>query len=79
MNILDTLIGKKITVKTDVGTEDTLEIKEVKKNHHSEDLEPATAKNDWWPPSRQWDTYTVHFTNGYSKTYPALESITIIP
>lgn len=78
MNILDTLIGKKITVKTDVGAEATLEIKEVKKNNHSEELGPSTPENDWWPPTREWSTYTVFFTNGFSKTYSALESITIL-
>ncbi len=77
MKILDLLKGKKIMVKTDVGAIVELEIKEVKENKHSEDLEPATAKNDWWPASRDWITYTVVFTNGYHKSYSSLEEIEV--
>ncbi len=65
-------------VQTDVGVEVELEIKKVKENHHSQDLGPSTAANDWWPASRDWKTYTVTFTNGYSKTYSSLHEIKII-
>lgn len=78
MNILDAVIGKKIKVKTDVGTEAILEIKEIKLNHHSQDIGPSTSENDWWPPAREWDTFTVHFTNGHKKEYDSLKSIDIL-
>ena len=77
MNILDLLKGKKIIVSTEVGVDVELEIKEVKKNHHSEDLAPATRENDWWPPSRDWTTYTVYFTNGHSKNFSSFTEILI--
>lgn len=78
MNVLDLLKGKKILVKTDVGVEVELEIKEVKEQKHSEDLEPATRENDWWPASRDWITYEVTFINGYSKEYHSIEEIKIL-
>lgn len=67
MTILDLLKGKKMIVETDVKTFSELEIKEVIENHHSEDLEPSTKENDWWPKTKEWETYTVKFTNGASK------------
>lgn len=78
MNILDLLKGKKIVVKTDVGVNVELQIEKVEKKHHSQELEPATASNDWWPASREWDTYNVFFTNGYKKTYSSIEEIQIV-
>ena len=78
MNVLDLLKGKRMSIKTDVGTFAELEIKEVKQNHHSQDLAPATAANDWWPPSRDWATFTVYFTNGYSKVYSSISEIQVM-
>ena len=77
MNVLDLLKGKRIMVTTDVGVVVELEIKEVVQNNHSEDLEPSTRENDWWPKSRDWTTYTVHFTNGYKKHYDSLNDIKV--
>ena len=75
MNLLDLLKGKKIKVKTDVGVEVELTIKEVKQNNRSEELEPSTAANDWWPATRDWTTYTVYFTNEHSKEYLSINEI----
>lgn len=77
MDVLDLLKGKKILVKTDVGVEVELEIKEVKEQNHSQALEPATRENDWWPASRDWTTYKVTFTNGHSKEYSSIKEIKI--
>ena len=77
MNLLKLLEGKKTVVLTDVGVSVELEIKKVEQNNHSENLAPATRENDWWPPTRDWTTYTVHFTNGYSKTYSSLDEIDV--
>lgn len=77
MKILDLLKGRKMKVETDMGVEVELIIKEVKEEHHSEDLEPATRANDWWPASRDWTTFVVYFTNGRSKTYSSLSEIKI--
>ena len=41
-----------------------LEIKEVKEEHHSQEIGESNAANDWWPETRDWTTYTVYFTNG---------------
>lgn len=78
MNVLDLLKGKKMSYMTDAKVEVELTIKEVKENHESRDLEPATAANDWWPASEDWTTYTVYFTNGFQKTFRSLEEIKII-
>lgn len=75
MNIYDLLKGKKVMVETDMKTMVELEIKEVTENRHSQDLEPATSANDWWPKSRDWTTYTVKFTNGAVKEYQSLEEL----
>lgn len=78
MNALELLEGKKIKVKTDVGVEVELTIKKVEQNNHSVNLEPPTQKNDWWPMSRDWTTYTVFFTNGHNKKYDSLTEINVI-
>lgn len=78
MTALELMAGRKIIVETEVGAYVELTIKEVKREHHSEDLEPSTQANDWWPASREWDTYVVYFTNGHHKIYDNLESINVI-
>lgn len=78
MNVLELLKGKKMLVMTEAKVEVELEIKEVKQENHSEDLEEATPANDWWPKSRDWTTYRVYFTNGYSKEYRSIEEIKIL-
>ena len=65
-------------VETDMKVSVELEIKEVVENHHSRDLEPATQKNDWWPASEDWKTYTVFFTNGAQKNFTSLDSIKVV-
>lgn len=77
MNVLDLLKGKKMDVLTDMGVIVTLEIKEVKQNNHSRELEESCAANDWWPMTRKWVTYTVYFTNGRNKDYNSLDEIQI--
>jgi len=49
------LIGKKLKHKNQYGRIVTLEIEDVKTTHHSVDLEPATAANDWWPQHKRLD------------------------
>lgn len=75
MTPLDLLKGKKMMVMTDMNVEVELTIKEIKENKHSENLEPSTRENDWWPASRDWSDYTVSFTNGAKKTFSSLDSI----
>jgi len=75
MNVLELMIGKKMLVKTNVGIEVELEIKRVEEKSNSQDLEPATRENDWWPASRDWTTYIVYFTNGYRQEYSSLSQI----
>lgn len=78
MNILELAKGKKIIVKTDVGVDVELEIKNIEANHNSRDLEESNAANDWWPAQETWTTYTVYFTNGHSKVYSSMSEIKII-
>jgi len=77
MDILDLAKGKKIIVKTEVGVDVELEIKEIKPNHHSQEIGESNAANDWWPETREWTTYTVFFTNGYKKEYSSMSEIKI--
>lgn len=77
MNALDLLKGKKMMVMTDMKVVVELEIKEVKCVPHSQNLEPATPANDWWPASRDWTTYTVYFTNGAVKEFSSLNEINV--
>lgn len=78
MNVLELLQGKRIIVKTDVGVDVELVIKEVIEDHRSVNLEESTAANDWWPATRDWTTYIVKFTNGHQKTYDSLNQIKVI-
>lgn len=78
MNILESLVGKQVKLKTDVGTESILEIKEVKHNSAYIETGPSTPENDWWPDGYYKHTYTIFFTNGHSKRYDSLESIDIL-
>ena len=73
--IFDLVKGKKMMIETDMGVSVELEIKEIEPIYHSVAIEPATSQNDWWPASRDWTTYKVHFTNGKSKEFSSLTQI----
>jgi hypothetical protein len=75
MKLTDLLKGKIVNVMTDARVVVQLEIKSVEEERHSRDLEPATISNDFWPPSENWTTIEVKFTNGYHKTYHSLSEI----
>lgn len=77
-NILDLLKGKKVNYETDAKIVVQLEIKSVKETQHSKDLAPSTRENDWWPPSMDWTTFDVEFTNGFKKSYYSLSEINIV-
>lgn len=78
MKLTDLLKGKKVNYMTDAKVVVQLEIKEAKEEHHSRDLEPATRANDWWPPSEDWTTIEVEFTNGFRKAYRSLSEIELV-
>lgn len=78
MNILDLLVGKEISINTDVGVPVTLTIKEVIPRQRSRQITPDTKENDWYGESVYWTEYEVKFTNGYAKIYDNLESIKIL-
>ena len=64
------LIGKKLRHKNRYGRMVELEIEDIKTTHHSEELEPATRENDWWPASRDWTETKIYFVDGSSiQTY----------
>lgn len=65
-------------IMTDAKVEVTLEVAEIKEEKHSVDLEPATRANDWWPASRDWVTFNVTFTNGFTKSFNNLSDIKFI-
>lgn len=78
MKLTDLLKGKKVNYMTDAKVVVQLEIKEVKEERHSRDLAPATRQNDWWPPSEDWTTIEVEFTNGFRKSYRSLSEIELV-
>jgi hypothetical protein len=64
------LIGKKLRHRNQYGRTVVLEIEDIKTTHHSEELEPATRENDWWPASRDWTETKIYFVDGSSiQTY----------
>ena len=78
MKLTDLLKGKKVNYMTDAKVVVQLEIKEAKEERHSRDLAPATRENDWWPPSEDWITIEVEFTNGFRKSYRSLSEIELV-
>lgn len=78
MNILDLLVGKKVSVMTEMKVEVLMEIKSITEDRKSREITPSTRENDWWGESVYWSEYIVTFTNGAKKTYPSLESIQIM-
>ena len=77
MKVLDMIVGKKMKVMTDAKVEVELVIERAELKHHSRDLAPATAANDWWPPSQSWTTVEVKFTNGHVASYSNIEGIDV--
>lgn len=75
MKLTELLKGKKVNYMTDAKVVVQLEIKEAKEERHSRDLAPATRENDWWPPSEDWTTIEIEFTNGFRKSYRSLSEI----
>jgi hypothetical protein len=78
MNLTNLLKGKLVKIMTDAKVMVELEIKEVKEEYHSRDLEPSTSANDWWPKSENWTTIEITFTNGYRKSYNNLQEINLV-
>jgi hypothetical protein len=78
MKVTDLLKGRKINYMTDAKVVVQLEIKEAREEHHSVDLAPATRKNDWWPPSKEWTTIEVEFTNGFELSFNSISEIELI-
>jgi len=78
MKITDLLKGKKVKVMTDAKVEVELTIESVKEKHHSQDVGPSNAENDWWPEQATWKTIDVTFTNEYKKSYDRLSDIEIV-
>jgi len=62
------LIGKKLRHRNQYGRTVILEIEDIKTHNYSEDLEPATPANDWWPATRDWSETKIYFVDGSSIT-----------
>ena len=75
MKPMDLLKGKIALVMTDAKVVVELEIKDVKQNNHSKDLEESGPHNDWWHKTRDWTTFDVRFVNGFVKSYKSLNEI----
>jgi hypothetical protein len=79
MNLTELLKGRTVNVMTDAKVVVQLVIDTVEERRHSEDLEPSTRENDWWPATRDWTTFDVKFTNGHTKSYDSLQDIDVVP
>lgn len=62
------LVGKKLRHTNQYGRSVILEIEDIKTHNYSEDLEPATRANDWWPKTRDWSETKIYFVDGSSIT-----------
>ena len=60
------LIGKKLRHRNRYGREVVLEVEDIKHEHGSRELEPATPQNDWWPATEEWSKTLVCFVDGSS-------------
>jgi hypothetical protein len=82
MELTDLLKGKMVNIMTDAKVVVQLEIESVEQHtqYHSEDLEPSTQANDWWPATRDWTTswIAVKFVNGYTKKYESFKQIDLV-
>lgn len=78
MKITDLLKGKTVNIMTDAKVVVQLEIESAEEKHHSRDLAPATRENDWWPPTEDWTTIDLKFTNGFTKSYRNFSEIDLV-
>lgn len=78
MNIFELLKGKKVSIMTDLKVKVDLIIESVEERHHSEDVGPSNAENDWWPHQREWTTYEVKFTTGAKRSFNSLTEIDLV-
>ncbi len=78
MELTQFLKGKKVKYMTDARVEVILEIDSAKEEFHSEELEPSTPANDWYPAMRSWTVLVVTFTTGFKKSYNSFKDINVI-
>lgn len=77
MTVLDLLVGRKMTIMTDLKVEVELEIKSVEQNSHTRQITPDTQENDWWGESETTHSYMVTFTNGAKKKFGSINQIKV--
>lgn len=64
------LIGKKLRHRNQYNRTVVLEIEDIKTITRSQELEPATPANDWWPTTTDWTETRIYFVDGSSiQTY----------
>lgn len=78
MTIEEFLVGRKVNYITDAKVPVQLEIKSFKEMHHSRDVGPSNAQNDWWPEQATWTTFEVEFIGGFSKSYNSIFEIDLV-
>jgi len=78
MKAIDLLKGKTVNVLTNANVLVQLQIESAKEVRHSVELEPPTRENDWWPPTRDWTTIEVKFTNGFVESYNSINEIELV-
>jgi hypothetical protein len=79
MDLTELLKGRTVNYMTDAKVVVQLVIESVEEIKHSQELEPSTRENDWWPATRDWTTLGVKFTNGHYKSYNSLQDIDVVP
>jgi hypothetical protein len=74
----DFLVGKKLRHRNQHGREVVLEIEKAAIDHHSQEDEPATRENDWWPKTTDWTTFTIQFVDGSRKEFSFTSTLDIV-
>lgn len=55
-----------------------LEVEKAAIDHQSQDLEPATQANDWWPKSHDWTEFKIQFVDGSVKLFGFSDHLDIV-
>lgn len=72
------LVGKKIKHKNQYNREVILEVEDVKIEHGSRELEPATRENDWWPQEESWTHHYLCFVDGSKIRFEPATTLVIV-
>jgi hypothetical protein len=76
--LVTSLYNKTLRHTNQYGRKVELKIEDVKIEHYSVDLEPATAANDWWPPTSESYSVVLYLSDGSTKNVYFTENLDIL-